>query len=186
MRYDVIIIGCGPAGLSSAIYLSRAKIKTLIIGDPNQTKLMEAYGIENYFGHPEGIQGKKLLDLGLKQVKKSGTKIINNKVSKISKIKNEFELTLNNSQKLQAKYLIFATGRIIPALIKPLKIKTEKAIILVNKNNQTSIKNIYAVGNCSTNIKQIAKNVGDGCNAAINIIRSLKKKDLYLDYGPIS
>ena len=33
MTYDVIIVGNGPAGLSAALYISRAKLQTLVIGN---------------------------------------------------------------------------------------------------------------------------------------------------------
>ena len=35
MTYDVIIVGNGPAGLSAALYTSRAKLQTLVIGKDN-------------------------------------------------------------------------------------------------------------------------------------------------------
>lgn len=60
-EYDVIIIGGGPAGLTSGIYTARENLRTLILekmlcgGWPNMTGL-----IENYPGFPEGINGMEL------------------------------------------------------------------------------------------------------------------------------
>ena len=49
MTYDIIIVGNGPAGLSAALYTSRAKLQTLVIGKDNGA-LTKADKIENYFG----------------------------------------------------------------------------------------------------------------------------------------
>jgi NAD-reducing hydrogenase small subunit len=46
----------------------------------------------------------------------------------------------------------------------------------------TSVGGIFAAGNCAGRCRQIAKNVGDGCNAAVNVIKYLRSKDLYFDY----
>ena len=50
--YDVIIVGNGPAGLSAALYTSRANLKTLVIGKDDGA-LTKADRIENYFGMAE-------------------------------------------------------------------------------------------------------------------------------------
>lgn len=63
-RYDVIIIGGGPAGLSAGLYTARAKLKTLIIeGSAIGGRMAEAWEIENYPGFTEAVHG---YDLGQK------------------------------------------------------------------------------------------------------------------------
>ena len=54
--YDVIIIGAGPAGLSAALYTSRANLSTLIIGK-DRGVLERVEKIENYFGVPAPVSG---------------------------------------------------------------------------------------------------------------------------------
>ena len=60
MAYDVIIVGNGPAGLSAALYTSRAKLQTLVIGKDNGA-LTKADKIENYFGMAEPVSGCELV-----------------------------------------------------------------------------------------------------------------------------
>ena len=56
--FDIIIIGKGPAGISSALYTLRANLKTLIIG--KESLLKKASNIENYYGFLS-IKGEELL-----------------------------------------------------------------------------------------------------------------------------
>ncbi len=76
-KYDVVIIGGGPAGLTAGIYTSRDKLQSLIIdkgiigGNINNAEI-----IDNYPGFPEGVNGPELADLMHKQAKKYGLESI--------------------------------------------------------------------------------------------------------------
>ncbi|HNX23701.1 MAG TPA: NAD(P)/FAD-dependent oxidoreductase [Spirochaetota bacterium] len=70
---EVIIIGQGPAGLSAGIYTSRAGISTAILGC--EPKIAGDYDIDNYFGFPETVTGRELVDRGMKQVTRFGAAI---------------------------------------------------------------------------------------------------------------
>ena len=71
--YDVVIIGGGSAGLTSAIYCGRAKLKTLLI-EKSLVGGLATYTneIANYPGFPEGISGTELMNLFQKQAKNFG------------------------------------------------------------------------------------------------------------------
>jgi len=74
--YDAIIIGGGPAGLTAGIYLSRARMNTLLIEKAmpgGQAVLTEI--IENYPGFPEGIGGSELMQKMEEQAVRFGLKI---------------------------------------------------------------------------------------------------------------
>jgi len=77
MTYDVIIVGSGPAGLTAAIYTTRANLKTLIIGGISWGgQLMLTTEVENFPGFPEGIMGPELMTNMRKQAEKFGAEII--------------------------------------------------------------------------------------------------------------
>ena len=85
-KYDVVIIGGGPAGLTAGIYTSRDKLKSLIIekgiigGNMNNAEI-----IDNYPGFPEGVNGPELADLMHRQAKKYG---LENITAEVIAIKN--------------------------------------------------------------------------------------------------
>lgn len=104
--YDVVIIGSGPAGISAAIYLKRAK-KNVIIVSKHKSALQKAEKIENYYGI-ESISGSELYNTGIKQAERLGIPIDEDEVTNIS-YENNFIVTTVN-KKYQAKYVIIATG----------------------------------------------------------------------------
>lgn len=301
--YDVIIIGCGPAGLSAAIYTSRANLKTVVFGDPNAGDLYRSPLIANYFGFPKDITGSDLVKLGLEQAKRFGTEFNPQEVTNAKqnedesftiKTKDGTEHTTNNliiaigmSYKsagiLKEKdYLgkglsycvtcdgyffkdkkvavvgngdfafdealeltnytkdltIFSQGKEFSATenhlelakkagIKLRKDKVKELIanpmvskvvfedkseedfegifvavgtagtaafayklglemennyIKIDKEGRTSMKKVFACGNCTGANAQIATSVGAGCDAAIAIIKNLRGQKLYVDY----
>ncbi|MBI4214695.1 FAD-dependent oxidoreductase [archaeon] len=70
-NYDVIIIGCGIAGLTAAVYTARAGLRTLLLGDVEQSMLAEGEKVGNYIGFVD-VPGIKILKKGLKQAKHYG------------------------------------------------------------------------------------------------------------------
>ena len=78
-KYDVAIIGCGPAGLSAALYVRRANLTCIVIGK-DYGSLTKAESIENYFGLEDSISGIKLVENGISQAKALGAEIISDEV----------------------------------------------------------------------------------------------------------
>ncbi len=80
-NYDVIIIGGGPAGLTAAIYASRARLNTLIIEKESfGGQIVSTDGIENYPGIVEGDTGTTLVERMKKQAESFGTKFLHSEV----------------------------------------------------------------------------------------------------------
>lgn len=112
--YDVVIIGAGPAGISAAIYLKRAK-KNILIISKKESALKKAEKIENYYGI-ESISGKDLFDIGIKQAEKLQIPIEDDEVTNISYDSNFVVTTVNRMY--EAKFVILATGtnRMVPQI----------------------------------------------------------------------
>ncbi|HBS85632.1 MAG: thioredoxin-disulfide reductase [Bacteroidetes bacterium GWF2_38_335] len=77
-HYDSIVIGGGPAGLTAGIYLSRAKLKTLILNEGTAGgQMVLTHEIANYPG-VESISGYQLSNIMKKQAQSFGCEIKNN------------------------------------------------------------------------------------------------------------
>ncbi len=106
---DVIIIGNGPAGVSAAIYIQRAGLKSLIIGK-DAGSLGKAERIENYYGFVNPISGKKLVSSGLLQAKRLGSTYIKDEVTGLNYDGNFIVNTKNKS--FTSKSVLIATGTV--------------------------------------------------------------------------
>ena len=124
--YDSVIIGSGPAGLTAAIYLSRAGLKNIIInGMEPGGQLTTTTEVENFPGFPQGISGPQLIEDIKAQSKNFGTEFLQAVVKDIESIENNgkktFKLHLDNGN-IEAKTIILSTG----ASAKYLGIENEK------------------------------------------------------------
>ena len=71
-KFDVIIIGAGPAGYTAGIYTARARRDTLILsGILPGGQLVNTTDVENYPGFENGIMGPDLMIIMRKQTEKS-------------------------------------------------------------------------------------------------------------------
>ncbi|MBN2071648.1 MAG: thioredoxin-disulfide reductase [Candidatus Krumholzibacteriota bacterium] len=108
--YDVTIIGSGPAGLTAAIYSTRADLKTLVIdGMAPGGQLMITTEVDNFPGFPEGIQGPELMAAMRKQAGRFGAEYKGGELSAVEGTASPFTLTIGK-EKIETKTVIIATG----------------------------------------------------------------------------
>jgi len=121
----VIIIGSGPAGLTSAIYTGRANLEPVLFeGSQPGGQLTITTEVENYPGFPEGIMGPELMDVMKKQAEKFGAKAFFKDVSEVDLSKRPFVVKSGN-ETYTADSIIISTG----ASAKLMGIESEKALM---------------------------------------------------------
>ena len=109
--YDSVIIGSGPAGLTAAIYLSRAGLKNVIIsGAMPGGQLTSTTDIENFPGFPKGISGFQLMEDMALQAANFGTETLNATVTSIDFDSRPFKIHLKNNSILETRSIILSTG----------------------------------------------------------------------------
>ena len=108
-RYDIAIIGTGPAGLSAAITAKIRNKKILLIGNPNfSDKVQKAHQIQNYLGLP-AISGKDLAKAFENHINSMDITITEGKVNAVYPMGSYFGLQVSQDI-YEAETVIVATG----------------------------------------------------------------------------
>ena len=113
---EVIVIGSGPAGLTAAIYASRAQLNPLVVeGEPSSTsdqpggQLMLTTDVENYPGFPDGVMGPELMMNFRAQAERFGAEFITAKVTDVDFSSRPFGVWVGEEEH-RAEAVIVSTG----------------------------------------------------------------------------
>jgi len=108
-KYDLIIIGGGPAGMSASLYAARQNLKFLLIGEVIGGLANLVPTLKTYLGFSY-LTGYDLISKFKKHLKQYNVQIKNEKVSKIKKDNSDF-IVITNEKKYETKAVIVTTGR---------------------------------------------------------------------------
>lgn len=109
--FDVVIIGSGPAGLTAALYTSRANLAPLVFEGPEPGgQLTTTTDVENYPGYPDGVMGPQMMEDFRNQAKRFGADCRWGVVTEIDFTVRPFRLVVDEEHTLYAKAVIVATG----------------------------------------------------------------------------
>lgn len=108
--YDVIVIGGGPAGYTSAIYTSRAGFDTLVIEKISAGgQMTQTSKIDNYPGFPEGVDGFELGTKMLQGAERFGAKTVQTEVVEVN-LKDRIKTISTPDEVFLTRSVIIATG----------------------------------------------------------------------------
>ncbi len=109
-HHRVAIIGSGPAGLTAALYTSRANLSPIVFGgNVPYGQLMITTDVENFPGFPQGIQGPDLMALFKEQAERFGARIVERDVTRVQLGSRPFRLWVGQDE-YTADAVIVATG----------------------------------------------------------------------------
>jgi thioredoxin reductase (NADPH) len=112
--YDIAVVGCGPAGLATAVYAASEGLSVAVLDS-------RAYGgqagasarIENYLGFPTGISGQALAGRAFNQAQKFGADImipVSANSLNCERRDGAFALTIDGGEELRARSVVVASG----------------------------------------------------------------------------
>lgn len=111
-EYDLVVIGAGPTGLTTAIYAARENSKVLVVEKSvpgGQAGITER--LDNYPGFPDGVGGADLADRITRQAKRFGVEILQAvSVTSIQSEGNRVNVTTSIGASVSAKAVLVATG----------------------------------------------------------------------------
>ncbi len=118
---QVVVLGSGPAGLTAAIYASRAQLSPLVIeGEPSSTsdqpggQLMLTTEVENFPGFVNGVMGPELMQAFREQAARFGADYLTAKASKVDLSHRPFSIWVEDPDAAEPNYaaeaVIIATG----------------------------------------------------------------------------
>ncbi|HHU02271.1 MAG TPA: FAD-dependent oxidoreductase [Christensenellaceae bacterium] len=107
MKYDVIIVGAGPAGCSAALTARQRNLKTLVVYNA-EGAMEKAHRVDNYPGMPN-ISGKEFIKITREQMLEAGAELRKGLVQKIVPMGGSFSCLVENDI-YEASSIILACG----------------------------------------------------------------------------
>lgn len=110
-RYDVTIIGGGPAGLSAAVYGASEGLRTLILErDSVGGQAGSSSAIRNYLGFARGITGAELANRAFEQARMFGADYVYGEAVRLDSVDHDRLVTLRDGGTVSSRAVIIATG----------------------------------------------------------------------------
>ncbi len=108
LKFDALVIGGGPAGLTGGLYLARFRRSVLVIDD-GRSRALRIPRTHNMPGYPEGVVGAELISSIRRQAERYGVAFADGRVEKLEKTEDGFSARWPGGE-VRARVVLLATG----------------------------------------------------------------------------
>ncbi|KAL3779726.1 hypothetical protein ACHAWO_011583 [Cyclotella atomus] len=110
--FDVVVVGCGPSGLTSALFASRMGMSVLVLGSPASGSLSGTDSLDNFPSYTTALGGRGWLELTIDQAIGFGAKFAKPDIlaNGLNKTDSGFQLSLSHSAVVNSRTVIIASG----------------------------------------------------------------------------
>src|SRR5262245_48174236 len=171
-RYDLVIVGGGPAGASAAMFAARAGLRTLVLdADKGMTRRAQ---VNNMLGFPDGISGPELVERGQVHAQRAGAEWQNADVTTLAPADDGVRLTTSDGRMFDADQVLLTTGASAAlageagAAIRPATEPRMKEAIVVDEQGRTNVPRLWAAGTAAGLSVHVIITAGDGARVVIN------------------
>lgn len=188
--YDVLVVGGGVAGLQAAVLTAKADLDTLVL-DGGNALVSNTDKIQNLVTR-ERIAGDEIIDTGRERVRSFGGEIVDTTVTRLTRDDhpNPFTATAENTESYTGAAVIVASAGEF-GYLSPLSDELEytdgrEGEFTMEQHLETdeanrATRNVYAAGLANTWEYQTSVAIGDGAQAAVNLI-SDRRDEAYIDH----
>jgi thioredoxin reductase len=106
-RYDVVVVGGGAAGLSAALVLGRARLRTLVV-DAGEPRNAPSSHMQGYLSR-DGMAPAEFLAIGREEIARYGVELVRDRVVDVGR-GEDFAVELAGGHTVRARRLVVATG----------------------------------------------------------------------------
>ena len=108
IKYDVVVVGGGAAGLGGALMLGRSRRSVLVV-DSGEPRNAPASGVHGFLTR-DGMDPAELLRVGREEVRGYGAEVIDGRVASAETVDGGFTVTLEDGRRVGARRLLVTTG----------------------------------------------------------------------------
>lgn len=179
--FQVIVAGGGMAGLSCALFLSRAQV-TVAVFDQAQSSLRRVSRVYNYLGFPEGIGGPELLALSRAQVGRFGAGVFDEQIDGVEPRAGGFKVRSSRGEHQCEFFVLASNKRTDLAVALGLQLSGHGAkFVSVDHEGRTLVEGCYAAGRITGLPSQAIISAGDGAKVAIALVQRIRG-EYYIDH----
>jgi len=170
MRYDVLIVGGGVAGLSAATFTARADLETLVL-DSDDSILRRNAHLENYPGFPAGVNARLLLDLMADGTDRAGAERRTGEVVRLVRDDDAFTAETATGDRYRADRVIAATKNAVDYLPDGVDVVDRgKPFVTADERGRTTVPGLYAAGRLAGKPHQAVVSAGHGAEVAVALL----------------